>query len=439
VTAPPGGGLLLPSAALDAPHAPLYDCLQTNLALLAQSRFGAPELALGARLALTPRPGPDGLPTVEPTPGAHLDAARELLGLTVVEHRAVPARPDVAALLGGHPAVYVVADAYHLPWVPYRAHEHMDHSFLAEPGPDGGVTVLDAYHNDTAYGPARPGRWTLTAAHLADALPAGATATAFHRAPGTPAAPTAPVHRAPTPAAIEAYVLAYREHPDRPTALRRLTLETWLLSRARRLHAAYRAAAYGPDPRAEAHLADWAKLTEQTYLAHRRVERGRPEPPGPVDRLATLLAEDREVFGADADADADADANCGTTADTGGIHAGANRADPAESGAAGAETGARTNAASSTGARAIADSGDALRETVAEEAAAVLRAAPARLLAGTPLGAVPSFSSFRLVEIVERLEDRLGVRFDADDLVPENLHDLDSLCRIVRRARQERP
>ncbi|MYS24048.1 Phosphopantetheine attachment site, partial [Streptomyces sp. DvalAA-14] len=80
-----------------------------------------------------------------------------------------------------------------------------------------------------------------------------------------------------------------------------------------------------------------------------------------------------------------------------------------------------------------------LRAAVAEEAAAVLRVPAERVLGGAALNAIPGFSSFRMVEIVERLEDRLDVSFDADDLVPENLHDIDSLCRIVRRARQEQP
>jgi acyl carrier protein len=277
----------------------------------------------------------------------------------------------------------------------------MEHSFLLEPG-SGGATVLDAYHNDTAYGAARPGAWALRDDELAAALPDGAIAIAFETAPPKPPAPG---HRAPEPAAIASYLDAYRTHGDRAAALQRLTLETWLLTRARRLHAAQHAAVAGADPAVAEHLAGWAKLVEQTYIAHRRVERGRPEPAGPLDRLAELLTADQEVFGAPGAGDA-------------------------PHGRPGASPAAPDTAH---------DRGDDLRAVVAGEAAAVLRVPAAELLSGAQLTSVGGFNSFRMVEIVERLEERLGVRFDADDLVPENLHDLDSLCRISQRARKERP
>lgn len=371
----------------------LYDCLQVNLALLAERELGAPPLALGGRLTFAPRIGADGLPSVEPVLDDHLDAARDLLGLAVTDRRRTGDRPDPAELLGGHGTVYAVADAYHLPWVPYHGQQHMDHSFLLQLRPDGGVAVQDAYHNETDHGPARPGAWELSAAELADALPGGAQVLAFAPAPAGPA-PTG--YRPPAPGAVDAYVQAYREHADRAGALRRLTLETWLLSRARHLHAAHRLAVAGPsaadDPALETHLADWTRLVEQTYLAHRRIQRGRPEPAGHLDRLADLLAADPQVFAA--------------------------------------EEPGRTSPQS--------DHDAALREVVAEEAAAVLRVPPAELASAAALDEVPGFSSFRMVEIVERLEDRLGIQFDPDDLLPENLHDLDRLCRIVRRAREER-
>ncbi len=67
-------------------------------------------------------------------------------------------------------------------------------------------------------------------------------------------------------------------------------------------------------------------------------------------------------------------------------------------------------------------------------AAAVLGTPAGPLLDGLSLGEVPQFSSFRIVEIIERLEDELRFEFDAADLVPENLHDIDAICAIVRRS-----
>ncbi|MYS21927.1 hypothetical protein GTW78_17445, partial [Streptomyces sp. SID4948] len=247
--------------------------------------------------------------TVEPELGTRLDEARELLGLAVAGHRRVPGRPAAAALLSGDRTVYVVADAFHLPWVPYHGQAHMEHSFLLRPS-GSGVVVLDGYHNDTPYGPARPGAWSLSEAEVPDALPDGATVVDFHptRVPatvvraGTP--PGTDGWTPPVPGRTAAYVRAYREHPDRAAAMERLTLETWLLARARALFAARRAADGHADPAVEAHAADWGKLVEQTYLAHRRLQRGRPEPSGPLDRLHELLDADTRIFAADADVDA---------------------------------------------------------------------------------------------------------------------------------------
>jgi acyl carrier protein len=62
---------------------------------------------------------------------------------------------------------------------------------------------------------------------------------------------------------------------------------------------------------------------------------------------------------------------------------------------------------------------------------AVLGVPDARLLDGLEFTSLPRFSSFRLVEIIERLEGELGVELDPADLVPENLHRVDDLCRIA--------
>ncbi|MER7625342.1 hypothetical protein [Streptomyces sp. NPDC126503] len=381
-------------------RAELMDCLQVNLAWLARAEYGVSPLVLGARLEFAPRDrGPGRLPTVEADTGTHVERTAAALGLSLTDRHTLPPRTGIPP--AGPGTVYVIADAYHLPWVPYHGHAHMDHSFLLGRDASGRAEVRDGYHNDTPYGPARPGTWTLTEQELGEALPDGARLHRTTRA-GIPQAVTEAVPA--REAAVAAYVRAYREHPDREEALAQLTLETWLLARARRLHAAHRAATDGPAAGVEEHLAAWGKLTEQTFLAHRRVQRGRPEPIGPLERLAELLHTDARVFTTPSPAGETTPATGGTgTAGTGSPDA------------------------------------DALRTAVAEEAAAVLRVPAAALLAGRALSEVPGFSSFRMVDIVERIEERLGIEFDADDLVPENLHDLSGLCRITTRAHRETP
>ncbi|MGY0464526.1 hypothetical protein ACW14Y_30380 [Kitasatospora sp. cg17-2] len=378
----------------------LFDCLQVNLAVLADRWHGAgTHLGLGAVLRFAPVTGADGLPTVARTVEQHLADARSALGIEVRSLH----RTSGAAGIPPTEGCYVVADAYHLPWVPYFRQRHLDHSFLAEAagqdsqdgqdGPDG-VSVVDGYHNETPWGSARPGQWSLSAADLLAAVPGPALVAELAPAAGGPGTVTATADLA-GPGAVDAYVDAYARHPDRNAALGRLTLETWFLARSRRLHAAFLAASgAAPDSAVDAHLRVWGALTEQTYLAARRVERGRTEPPGLLPRLREQLHADGALLG---------------TALAAAPAAGAAAGPPA---AVGAE----------------------LRGAVAAVAAAVLGTPVGPLLAGRSLGEVPQFSSFRIVEIIERLEEELRFEFDAADLVPENLHDIDAICAIVRRS-----
>jgi acyl carrier protein len=187
------------------------------------------------------------------------------------------------------------------------------------------------------------------------------------------------------------YVSGYAQHPDRAHALDRLTLETWLLARSRRLHANF-LAWHGDSagPAIDEHLRQWDLLAERTYLALRRVQSDRAEPDGVLPRLATLLAADEHVFHHSA-------------------------TEPREHHPAPVD---RLD-------------GAAHRAVVAEVVAGVLGTEPARLLDTPALTEMSAFNSFRVVEIVEALEHRLGIEFDPDDLVPEHLHHLDDLCRLV--------
>ncbi|MGJ5763279.1 acyl carrier protein [Streptomyces galbus] len=334
-------------------------------------------LRLGARLDLPLHPLPDGLPTADPTLDARLTADAPLVGLRPVGRRRLAAAALLAQAARRPGVHYVVADSYHLPWLPYYGNAHMDHSFLLTAGP-AGWHITDAYRIETRWGAAEPGE------HVGDeqALRGIGTAELVTFAP----APLEPAEPSVADFDPEPYVTAYATWPDRLRALEQLSAETWLLARARKLHAAYRARCAGrpgPTEAERAHLAAWDKLVKQTYLAQRRVALGRPEPAGAADRLAELLAADHAVFTADA--------------------------------------------------LAASGAGDELRSAVARMVADVLGVPQAELLDGTPLDYFPSFTSFRLIEIIDRIESDLGLELDADELIPEKLRRVDDFCRIVRR------
>ncbi|MFJ4525657.1 acyl carrier protein [Streptomyces sp. NPDC088810] len=395
----------------------LFDCLQVNLAERADHWHGpGTALRLGAVLRFRPAtavpsvsvPSADasGLPTVERTAAQQLDDARRYLGLAV---RSVDHGCPFGAVPPGE-GRYVVADAFFLPWVPYHRRQHMDHSFLLLPGEGGrgAVCVRDGYLNDTPWGSARPGVWRLDRAALADLDTVGLSVDLAPAEP-SPLPPPVPVLDLAGEEETDTYVTAYEQHPHRTAALRRLTLETWLLGRGRELHAAFlaRYAAGGVTERVREHVTAWKTLTEQVYLAYRRVERGRAEPVGPLGRLRELLLADPGVF-ARPDSDVVPAARPDdTAAGTGCEVPGRGAGDP--------------------------------RAVIASVAAETLGADPAALLAGASLSELPEFNSFRIVELVERLEERFRIEFRADDLVPENLRRVDDLHRAVERATPASP
>ncbi|MEV1026113.1 acyl carrier protein [Streptomyces sp. NPDC050264] len=372
----------------------LFDCVQVNLAILADRWHGVhTHLNLGSVLRFWPTPGPAGLPTVERSLADQLAEAAPLLGLDITEQARTRAGEPPEPAQGR----YIVSDAYHLPWVPYAGQRHMEHSFLLEADAHGAV-VVDGYHNETPWGSARPLTRRLDRAELAAAVPGSATTVTFAPARPAPATPATVIDLADD-ATIDAYVSAYTGHPDRVAAFDRLTLETWLLARSRRLHASFLdgPAGLAADPVRDAHVAAWEALAESVYVGYRRVARGRSAPAGTPDRLAAQLRRDREVFGA------------------GTAHA-----------VARAETAAVTVPAP-------------LRDRVADTVAAVLTVDVAGVLDADSLADLPGFTSFRVVEIIERLEHDLSVECAADDLVPENLHHLDGIGRIVLSALHTAP
>lgn len=269
-------------------RAGLLDCIQANLAVLADRHLGPDtHLALGADLRFQPAPGPFGLPTVEPGVTSQVGDAVRALGLTTRLQRSEVTVSELRELAAGHPVLYAVADAYHLSWLPYFRRRHMQHSFLVEDAV-GGAGITDAYHNVTPWGTAEPGRWYVPWTEL----PTASLVTVLERDDErAPARPRLLLEDSGD------YIAAYRGHPERAEALNRLTTETWLLARSRKLHGAFRAAASGGENEVvTGHLKRWDQIATQAFVTLRRVERGMAEPPGLLGDLRAALDADHDVF-----------------------------------------------------------------------------------------------------------------------------------------------
>jgi acyl carrier protein len=272
--------------------------------------------------------------------------------------------------------------------VPYAGHRHLAHSFLVEPA-GGGYLVVDAYHNDTPWGPARPGAWTLPAASLDRAVAGGALAVAVEAAAAAPAADRAAVLAANAAAAgaaagdVERYATELRAGLDRPEVVERLVLDVWLLARERLLHGLWlgdHPAAVEVAGRAEA----WRRLATQTYLAQRRAQRGTRPSGALVDDVARLLREDAGLL-------------------------------------------ARLGAPAPAGDR------DRVSGAVVEALCGALQLDAGAVHAAGPLRALPGFDSFRLVDVIDRVERRLGVELPPD-VAADDLQDVAGLCRLFARA-----
>ncbi|MEU9801475.1 acyl carrier protein [Streptomyces sp. NPDC051000] len=380
------------------------DCIQVNAAVLADTTHGpGTHLGLGAHLRFAPHfPADGGLPTVEQRPADQIEQMGRPLGLALETGLPVTDGRALMDLLpeDGSP-LYVVGDAYRMPWLPYHGHQHMEHSVLLRTADNGAVVeAVDAYDNETPYGRAEP---VVCAYERAEA------AALFDGSPSLPVAvrPTRPDHRPPaadladnaqeairllagdTP---ERYAAAFRDHPDQQEACTALLLQSWLLNRSRRLHAAWAAhhmagSAFARSCAAQADA--WDALAGQCYLAARRAQRGRPVPAQIHSTLAELLRTDAQIA---------ADA----------VHTGSGDAMPHEPAQ--------------------------VRETVVGTVADIL-GTPSTLVAATDdLSDLDGFASFQMVETVERLESTYGIEFAPTDLEPAILRRVDGLVDLVLRT-----
>jgi acyl carrier protein len=75
-----------------------------------------------------------------------------------------------------------------------------------------------------------------------------------------------------------------------------------------------------------------------------------------------------------------------------------------------------------------------VRAIVTEVTAEVLGVDSAALYASPTLTALPTFNSFRIVEIVERVEEQLDVEVEPAELTPDNLTRLDTLTALFERT-----
>jgi acyl carrier protein len=357
-------------------EATLFDCLQTNIALLCDYFHGTgTSRRLGALLQFEPAGGM--LPTVGPDLDRLLEEAERLLGLKATIGAGRPNGEMVRDSCTVEQPLYVVADAYHLPWTPYHRSLHREHSFLVIRG-SAGLVAMDCYHIDTPGGLARPGHWRLDDALIDAVLAQSDPASVVQIEPaelpvleaGSPA-----LMAAGEPWVISEYVGAYRDFDDRRTALEQVCLETWLLARSRQL-----SAQWTMDPALTGHAAALAQFAQDVYVIHRRVLRGRPEPAIWPDRLAGLLARERDLVAA--------------------LVAGV----------------------------------DPVLGAVLQSAAHAFGVEIEQVKARSALSDLPTFNSFRAVTMIEEAERLLGVELPAEELNGETLRSVRRLSEVFRQV-----
>lgn len=376
------------SPLLDDLPAEQFDCLQSNLAVLVD-RYRGP----GAHVVLGSAPRFDtvrddnGVPRLAAKLADRLAQAHDLAGLRVVRRFDDVAGSRLVELAAEHGPLYVVADVHDLAWTPYAGRRHEEHSFLL--CTDGaGTCVVDAYHDETPWGPARPGTWQLERSDV-DGLPSG---TALVLAlDDHPPAPVRHKDNAEAPrSSADEFADLGRTAPEG------FVQDVWLLGRSRALYATWLATL--PDTPAVVHGAAVAHAEALTALGGRLFLAGRRGGGGPsdelVDAVRALLHADAELVAAVAAGTAPANVTAESTVDD-----------------------------------------ESTRAVVFAAIAAVLNVDEAAVRAAGSLRELPGFNSFRLVDIIERAEGALGVELADEDLTPDTLTQAGALCAAFARRR----
>jgi hypothetical protein len=359
------------SPVLETVRADALDCVQANLAAVADRHGGAgAHLELGAPLRFDTEPGPDGVPRVAASVTHRLAAADELLGLRTVRRWDDIGGARLRALAAETGPLFVIADAHGLMWTPYAGRRHTAHTFILSTSD----TVVDAYHDETPWGPQRPGVWRLPSAALDAMVPSATAMLLSAEPPGPRPGVLAANARAMADAvpAIEAYLAANRT-ADRTGG--GLVQDIWLLARSRLLHAAWLARRGIPAAEVEEHGRAWLALAARGFVVARRARTGMP-PATVLDEFGRLLHEDVALAG-----------RLAATPDR-----------------------------------------DTIRAAVLAAIRAVLRVDEPTVLAARTLRELPNYNSFRLVEIIERAEARLDMALADEDLTAQTLQSTDGLC-----------
>jgi len=289
--------------------AELLDCYDDNLQVLARHAGAADVCTPFARDWGFTTTGPEREPEFFREPVER--RLRQDTGLVVTWHPAIPSGVDAcAALLAAGRPVLALADAYAMPWLPYAGNAHMTHSFVVDTIEGSRVRIADAYHNNTDWGPARPGRAAIDTTQLADLL--GEDARMATLEPGGPPAPPDPadVVRANAQAldvsALRAYAGRVHRELDDSAATDALALACWLGLRSRTRYGRWLDALARRQPAVApvaARFRDevvpaWRRASERAHIARQRARRGRAVPAGAFDALAGPIA-DAEAAAAD--------------------------------------------------------------------------------------------------------------------------------------------
>ncbi|TDC35526.1 acyl carrier protein [Kribbella albertanoniae] len=378
---------------VDVPDLKLLDCLQTSLALAAVHRFGPDaHLALGTNWRLPAVVA--GSVVVAAGIEERLDDGRRLLGLVTDKPRPVSTSRDIRALAPSSGLIYLVGDAFLMPWLPYAGRRHLDHSVLIEVADDE-LLMIDGYHNVTPWGPSLPVVREIGPSELDDVLSGPTVAAGLEFAEYPPPLTSAEVLAGNAAAArvagpvIDGYLAQALQRSATADGLDELVLDIWLLARERALHSRWLGCVGLPVARADDRVEAWQGLMLQSFVAQRRAERtGRADP--------EVIAELGRQLRADAEFAIDAVENVSWVPQPG-----------------------------------------ADRAVVAVELARILREV---LVLGpddpTPAGSLrdlPGFDSFRLVQVIDRAEERLGVGLPPGATAAD-LWTFDGLCRLFARA-----
>lgn len=312
LTTPPSSVLASCGQFLPRVDSAYLDCISDAVALvLAQAGVVNVREAFAADWHFELVTGDQGLPRPDLPPADLADRLARRTGFTLrwqALSSVSDALPQWHDLLAQERPVLVVGDAFHLPWVPYAGHEHMDHGFVVEGiGADGVVQLVDPYENTTEWGRAVPLAMSLPAAELAQAVSGGRWAVLERTGEPRPvdvATQLAGNARA-VDADLRAFVAAHRVL-DEP-ALANLTLSTWLLARNRELHGrwledvAVALADVGladlPDRFDREVTRAWKRAAEASYIAGRRLRSGRAVPPVALTALEQATAAEAELRG----------------------------------------------------------------------------------------------------------------------------------------------